>query len=139
MQTVFGCLTRCSRVFQPQKIFEGDMCKYRYFLTPFPPQYACSTVSFYPFIFGKCSATIDIITALTTIHRKSKLQINIHVRRRKCLKPLDLFPGNWEEEYKRNHVGKYIASFPGIICSGTQIFIRTTSCGAWEQAKKMYT
>jgi len=34
--------------------------------------------SILPF-FGRCSTTIDIVTALTTIHCQSKLQINMQV------------------------------------------------------------
>ena len=34
---------------------------------------------FHTSIIGRCSTTVDIITALTTINRQSKLQINMQV------------------------------------------------------------
>ena len=37
-------------------------------LLTLPQLYACSIVSFTLQIFERCSATIDIVTALTTIH-----------------------------------------------------------------------
>ena len=39
----------------------------------------CSIVGFTLSFFERCPTTIDIVTALTTIHRKVKLQINIQV------------------------------------------------------------
>ena len=38
-------------------------------LLTLPQLYACSIVSFTLQVFERCSATIDIVTALTTIHR----------------------------------------------------------------------
>ena len=70
---------RYSQSFQPHKIFMRVTCASVentvtvHLLTPL------SMVSCILPFFGRCSTTIDIVTALTTIHHQSKVQINMQV------------------------------------------------------------
>ena len=57
-----------------QNFYEGDMSKYREYWTPVNPPVHCQ---FRSFIFWKMLHYCDIVTALTTIHHQSKLQINM--------------------------------------------------------------
>ena len=68
--------------FQPHKPFmrmiSASIENTEHLLT-LPQLYACSIVSFTLPFFGRCSATIDIVTALTMIHYQAKLQITLRM------------------------------------------------------------
>ena len=103
------------------------MCNYREYCTPVNP---LSIVSFIlPFFFGRCSTTIDIVTALTTIHHQFKLQINMQVvtcKKMKISGGLSYSQGSGNETNETKwlnvymYIHKCIASFPRLPLPNTR-------------------
>ena len=127
-QCLMVCL--CSEVLRPntefptsQNFYEGDMCRYREYWAPVNPAIVClSIVSFILPCFERRFTTINIVTALTTIHRQSNVQV-VTCEKIKLPGGLSLAPRG----------GEMYSLVSRLYCSVLGKCICTTLGGTWEQ------